>query len=709
MALFPMGNNITFSDEDAAIRDKIQTFYENAMMVNQSYWYEASIDSRFNAGDQTLWSEIYAVPIRTRKNFSFNRIQRITNVLSGYQRRTRKSMIATPEEFSSQKTADQLTRLLSSACRNANILDSLSDAFSGAIVTGMNMLEVWVDYRDDPISGDIKVDNCAYNTFVIDPYFKKKDLSDCNAIWKRSFLQKEAIISLLPDKKDKIEEMTSYYHDSKFPYMPENEVFNKNLLAYDEYYYRDYRKKKTLVDPNLGETLEWTGSDEALREFLDTYPQIEVIDSVVPTVKLALLVNGSVMYHGANPLNIDCYPFVPVFGYFEPDVYTFPLRIQGIVRGLRDVQYLYNRRKVIELDYVESLAGNGYIYKEDSLIDPDAPMKTGNGRMIRLKSDADMGDFQSIPVNDLPQSWPQLTESLAREFQEIPGINDEVLGVADDFKSAALARQRHGWSLVQQQRLFDQLDNSQKLLGELMVKIIQKNYTPGKVKKITGEEPSQEFYSKMFAKYNIAIEEGFDTATQKQHEFTQLLTLKDLGVEIPDSALINAAAIQNKDDLLQSMQQQQQEASRLAEQQAQANMQEQQATMNMMNARAESDRAMAKKRDSDIDKDKFDMIKEAIKTAQDEQKVDIDAIKALKDLEQSDPNLIDELVDLMQIIRADRQQQTSETPLSEIAMGQQLEDEPIAYQEAPQEQAFAEEMMQPEEQMMDQTLENTMF
>ena len=280
------------------------------------------------------------------------------------------------------------------------------------------------------------------------------------------------------------------------------------------------------------------------------------------------------------------------------------------------------------------------------------------------------------------------------------------MGVADDFKSAALAKMRHGWSLVQQQTLFDQLDSSQNLLGELMIKIIQKNYTPGKVKRILGEEPTQEFYSKKFAKYNVAVEEGFDTMTQKQHEFTQLVVLKEMGVEIPDSALINSASIQNKDDLIAAIDQQKQEVQQTQEQQAQLDSAEAQATMNMMNAKAESDKAMAKRRESEIDKDKFDMINETMETARDEQKADLEAIKVLKDLEQTDPNKIDELIELMRIIQDEREDTSQPEPFEtdersvfeDELLNQQMASEPIAQNEGPQEQAFQEEMLQPDEQ-----------
>jgi len=44
-----------------------------------------------------------------------------------------------------------------------NTLATISEGFDGAVTAGMNLLSVWMDYRDDPINGDIKVDNVSYN------------------------------------------------------------------------------------------------------------------------------------------------------------------------------------------------------------------------------------------------------------------------------------------------------------------------------------------------------------------------------------------------------------------------------------------------------------------------------------------------------------------------------------------------------------------
>jgi len=57
------------------------------------------------------------------------------------------------------------------------------------------------------------------------------------------------------------------------------------------------------------------------------YPQTIVQRNEVPTVKLGIVVQGKVMYHGETP-SIDSYPFVPTWCYYSPEIPYFPWRVQ---------------------------------------------------------------------------------------------------------------------------------------------------------------------------------------------------------------------------------------------------------------------------------------------------------------------------------------------------------------------------------------------
>jgi hypothetical protein len=388
MTLFPQLTDSYYVDQDHNILKLMDYTYAKYITINQSFWSEADIDSRFKAGDQTLWNDIYGnLPAFRRRQFNFNRIRRVINMISGYQRQHRKSTICTPIENSDQKTADQFSKILMWQNQKGHVLETISEAFEGALTTGMNLLSVWMDYRNDPVNGDMMVDNVSYNGYLIDPYFKKMDLSDCNSIWTRKYLSKTQVASLLPGRESEINNLPGWGNrDGKFQFLPESYNYGmQDLLIYDEFWYQQTRKQKMLCDVQSGETMEWRGQDEDLNDFLRLYPQIVVLEQEIPTVKLAVVVQGKVMYDGPNPLGIDRYPFVPVWGYYEPQIPYFPWRVQGVVRGIRDAQYLYNRRRIIELDILESQITSGFIYKENALVNPKDVFLQGQGRGLALK------------------------------------------------------------------------------------------------------------------------------------------------------------------------------------------------------------------------------------------------------------------------------------------------------------------------------------
>lgn len=655
MALFRDAPSNLFTNKGEDIKKRMENFYDKSLPMNQAFWNEADMDTRFNAGDQSIYNEYYPnTPKHKRPKFSFNRIMRVTNMISGFQRKNRKSTIVTPVSNGDQQTADQYTKILSHINRNQGVSETISEAFNGAIVTGLNLLHVWTDYRDDPVSGTIKINNLPYNSFLIDPYFKKSDLSDCNGLWKRSFLTQAEVISLMPNKKKEIEELSNTDFDkTKFSYMPESQDGSNNgLFTYDEYYYRDYRKQKLLIDTQTGEVLEWKSeSEDSLDDYLQAFPTVEVSEHEIPTVRMAIIINGAVLYDGENPMGIDKYPFVPVLGYFAPQLTSYDLRIQGVVRGLRDAQYLYNRRRNIELDIMESQLNSGYIYKEDALVNPADVFQTGQGKGIALKKTAQMTDILPIIPAQISPSMTQMSELLAREVMEISGVNEELLGSATDDKAGVLSMLRQGAGLTTLQTLFDQMDHSQKLLGGIMIDVIGANYAPGKIQRILEEEPSPQFYSKAFGKYDASVEAGFDTATQKQTQFAQLLHLREIGINIPDNVIIEAATLQNKNELIESIQAQNEQAQQAEAQQLQTQNELVAAQTELAKAKVESDLSLAKERDSRVFSNIGLMEERQLEAEKDKTQAMLNLVKTMQEIEDIDLNQLSKLIAMSKIVK----------------------------------------------------------
>lgn len=644
-----------YSDNNEYVLQMMNNYYNTWLNPNLTYWAEADRDARFRAGDQTLWGELYGVlPTTRNRYFVFNRIRRICNMVTGYQRRNRKQTICVPEEENDEKTANQFSKLLIWAHRKSKALERLSDAFDGAITTGMNLLSIWLDYREDPINGDFVVDNHSYNSYIIDPFFKKPDLSDCNGLWGRKYLSKQQAISLMPEREKEIMDMNGQYNrDGKFQYLPESYNYaNKGLLICDEFWHLSSREQIVLVDTMTGQTLEWKGSKEDMDDFLGTYPHVRAIKNEVPTVKLAIILQGKVMYYGANPLGIDRYPFVPVMAYYSPELPYMSLRCQGMVRDLRDPQFLYSHRKRIELDILESQLNSGWIAKEDALINPKDLFQTGQGKPVFLKQESEVSDVQRIMPAALPPTTIQVSQILGEEISQISGVNEELLGSATDDKAGILSMLRQGAGLTTLQPLFDRLDYSQSLMGTIFLETIQANWTPGKVQRIINEQPAPAFYDKMFGKYDCVISEAPLTETQRQLAFVQAMSLREAGIPIPAAYLLKHSTLQDKEDLVKDIAQQEQGAQQQAQQQMMAQIELLKAQIEDMKARATANQGLGMERISRIQENKALAVERRAEAIKDMETAALDQVKAMKELQTIDLSNIEKFVGIIQALQA---------------------------------------------------------
>ncbi len=579
---------------------RMDTFYTYHYPGNAAMWQQGAIDKRFKVGDQSLWSMIYGDNnYYGARRFFFNLCRRQVNMICGYQRKNRKSTITTPI-FRDDALSDEYNQVLKWTEERDGFHEYFSQAFEDAVDTGISLLHLYPDYTLDPISGDLFTDSISYCSFMIDTYFRKQDLTDCNGIWRRRWVTKNVAKALLPQREKEIDKMMpSGVKDGRFPLQVELLNLNaQNLFAYDEFHYRTTRQATIILDPKSGEASLWEPDEDEPEDMLDRVlqqePWLVVKKKQIPTVNLTICLNGRPIYDGPNLLGIDSYPFVPVLTYHEPEIQSYAWRIQGIIRNLRDAQYLYNQRQVIIMDMLQSQVQNAWIYPIDVVVDPKAFRQTQNGCVIPLKAGHLPNEIQRLDPQGIPQSVMELSQRLSEDITRISGVNEELLGAATDDKSGILSMLRQGAGLTTLQTIFDKLDYSQRLYGKIRLQAIRKNFSKGKIRNILGHDADPRFWTSNALKYNVAVEEGNYSTTQRQMELQQLLHFREIGMPISDKSIMNAAFITNKQEIIQEMEQMAQQQQQMQQAEAQQQQQVEQSKVMTAYAKAKSDLAREK-------------------------------------------------------------------------------------------------------------------
>ena len=577
----------------------LQNIYTRFQSCEEVRWNEANTDTRFWAGDQDYIYQYFTfAPNYNFKNFYFNIIRQPVCMISGYQRQHRKGISVVPVEYASQKTADQFNKLLAYSHTKRHILEKFSDAVEQSITSGMVLLQPYLDFKDDPINGVLDLKIWEYCSFMVDPYFREPDMSDCNFVWLQKFLSKKEAIAQFPEHAELIASMGGYSNrDGQFYFLPENyNIARNDLLVLSYYWYKSNRTKKRLYNRNTGEITDWNDKPENIKEYLETFPELEQVEVEVPTWNVAVILNKSVLHIGENPLEIDECPFIPVYWDYEPWQAQYNLRVRSLVRYLRDAQFLFNRRVILNHDISETSINAGWMYKENSVVNEENIMYSGQGKHIVIKEGYELTDVQKIVPNAVPPSDMQLADQMQQLLSPLSLVTPELLGASDEKGLAGITEMlRQGAGLVTLQKYFDQWDRALKLLGMLEVKILQR-WTPFKVSRIIKEQPTQEFYDKNFSQYDVLPEESLNTTTQRQNQFAQLLQLREMGIPVPTPFLLKNSTLQGKDELIEAIQAEEQQQAALAEQKAHLDLAILQSQLQQNTAKTADYLAMARER-----------------------------------------------------------------------------------------------------------------
>jgi len=551
------------------VRQFLDNLYTKFMPLEQARWNQSNIDTLFYAGNQQYVNRQFSFsPQTSYQNYYFNLVQQPVNMITGRQRQHRKSIMYQAADGADPQTCDQYTRLIKSVCQKEGINEQFSKSCELSAIASKNLMQPYLDFTgDDPAQGQLKVKIWEYNSFLVDPYYRNPDMSDCQFVWCQEYISKQVAEERFPDKKVMVQPMSgSPQRYGSFYFLPENHNMARNDLCVLSYvWYKWKKKKKRLYSHSKNQFYDFAGGDAQLESILYHIEDMEEVTVDTPCWKVAVVLNDQLMFQGENPLwdGSEC-PFISVDWNYDPHINHFDLRCRSLVRTMRDPQFLFNYKVIQNNDIAAATINSGWKRKIGAVANEDNLKKSGQGWDVIINDGYEMGDVEKIIPSAVPQSDLELAQQMADLIYQTSGINMENWSGQQDKQISSLTMLlKQDANLMVFQKYFDQWDHSLKLLGERMLQIALNNWSAEKVALMIGEEPSPHFYSKVFAKYQTVVEESDLTPTQQNLQAQQMMDINGaFGREVfPPSMIIPKLNITGKGEIIPFLEKQEQQAA----------------------------------------------------------------------------------------------------------------------------------------------------
>ena len=636
--------------------------YNRAYMLLNTYYAQAYQDVGMYLGNQWTLEQMKYLNDERRNSFTFNKIRKIINLVSGYQKAHSNASIVVPYETGDPHTAEQLTECLRHVMEPTGYR-VMSEAFLKSLISGVSWVSPWIDYREDYVNGRISFHLDNWNDVIWDPFSTKFNLEDATFCARRKYLSKDQIKSLVPGCEREIDSMGYGNRDEKFSYEPYARQWGlQELLAYNEYWKQRYKKGWLLVDKATGAQKPWKGAKQRLDMMLGMFPNLAVIEGYYKTVEYNIIVENRLLYSGQDPWGIGEYPFVPVYCLFDGSYDLWQWKIQGLVRILSDPQVEYNMRKSKLLDIVDSQIASGWKAKSGAVSNPKSLFQSGQGKVVFFNPGFELTDAERIDPPNIPESLFALQESFDKDMTDAVDIGS--LNVDDtDRMSAVLFQMKQSLGMMGLGPIFDNLKEAQHILSHKVLKMIQ-NYTPEKVERIIGEVPTQEFYNKTFLEYDVNIVETVRTDTQRQQAFLQAWTMKMGGAQVPDELLWELSPFPIAKKFMEKIEAQ----NKQAQEEAKQEIEDKKKINELLEAKTFTDISLGQERLSRI---KYDaaLSEERLAAAEEERsRAVLDEVRAAKEFQELDISNAERILNIIRGIEEEKRFAASDTVVPQPAV-----------------------------------------
>ena len=548
---------------------------------------------RFFAGDQWAAADRKKLESVRRPVLTINKILSTVSNVMGEQINNRSEISFRPRSGAPAETADVLTKVFRQISDNNQLDWKRSDMFADGIIGSRGFLDVRIEYGDS-MEGEVRINSLNPKNVIIDHDADEYDPDTWSEVLTSKWLTSDDIAVLYSQADADLLRMKAgssmtYAHDS-LTYVRDRfgdsqgdayvegsrEVGTLRNIRVIERQYRKLDRQKHFLAPQTGDMrpIPEEFDRDRIAFFVEKYG-FKVVPKLVRRIRWTVVADNIVLHDEWSPYKH--FTVVPYFPHFRRG------NTIGLVENLLGPQELLNKVTSQELHVVNTTANSGYKVKAGALsnmtVEELEEKGAQTGLVIEVNGDPDK-DVQKISPNQVPQGLDRISYKAEESIKTISGVSDSMQGMdrADVAAKAIQAKQKAGsTNLV---KPLDNLTRTDAILARNILDLVQEFYTEERIMTIThdyatgesenftvnqanpepetGEEPPESPYQEIvndltLGEYDVVVTSVPRRETLEDSQFEQAMALKEAGVQVPDSVLIDSSRLINKKDIIRQM------------------------------------------------------------------------------------------------------------------------------------------------------------
>lgn len=585
MAIIPKRRKITPEEEDVISSTQWDRYTRARDNGHVDYVDLAKKCDAYYQGEQWDSSDIAALDAEGRPALTINTILPTINTVLGEQVNRRADIRFKPRRGAEQETADTLTKLFSQIADN-NKLDWVEQQVftDGLIMDGRGFFDVRIDFSDN-MQGEVRITAKDPLDIILDPDAKEYDSTTWNEVFETKWMT-----------LDEIEELYGKEQADKLLFIAENgQTYGRDSVEYYETRYGDtddtddymgtsttsygdeYRSVKSLrvierqykklhridcfVDKQNGDMRpvpeNWSAAKT--KKFAKQY-DLDLYSKMKKRVRWTVTCDKVVLFDDWSPY--DEFTIVPYFAYFRRG------RPFGMVRNLLSPQEQLNKVASQELHIVNTTANSGWLVESGSLTSMQVEDLEEHGAETGLVLEYNRGSTPpgKIQPNQIPTGLDRISLKAANNIKEISGINDSMLGTDSAEVSGVAIQAKQNRGIVMIQVPLDNLKKTRLYLAEKVLNMMQQYYTEERVIMIANGEASGEMEQNemmvinqqvgdqiindiTIGEYDVVVNTTPARDSFDEVQFAEALNLRQVGVAIPDDAIVQYSNLNDKMEL----------------------------------------------------------------------------------------------------------------------------------------------------------------